>query len=63
MESDDGALPQGAALGLGVALVIAVEENPGGLELVQVQVVGDAEAVVDEVLIDAVFLVVDLDLA
>lgn len=63
MESDDGALPQRATLGLGVTLGVAVEENAGGLELVQVQVVGDAQAVVDKVLVDGIVLVVDLDLA
>jgi hypothetical protein len=63
VKSDDGAFPQRSALNFGIALGIAVEQDPRGLQFVQVQVVGHFQAVVDEVFVDRVLFIANLDLA
>lgn len=54
VEAHDAAHPQAAAPGLGVVLGARVQQQPRGLELVQVQLLGDFERVVDELGVDLV---------
>lgn len=54
VEAHDAAHPQAAAPGLGVVLGARVQQQPRGLDLVQVQLLGDFERVVDELGVDLV---------
>lgn len=62
METDDGAFPQRTALSLSIAFGIAIQQNPRRFQFIQIQVVGNLEAVIDEVIVDRVLVFVDLDL-